>query len=59
MLQGHVSHAQVESEQCHYSRLIQLIISLECFIEIAPDFLCPFRPDQFNFLCHGFFFSVE
>ena len=28
----------------HYSTisgLIQLVISLECFIEITPDFLCP------------------
>ena len=35
--------SQVENE--HYStvsRLIRLVISLECFIEITPDFLCPF-----------------
>ena len=37
---------QVENE--HYSTvsvLIQLVISLECFIEITPDFLCPFMND--------------
>ena len=36
----------VENE--HYSTvsgLIQLVISLECFIEITPDFLCPFMND--------------
>ena len=35
--------SQVENE--HYSTvsgLIQLVVSLECFIEITPDFLCPF-----------------
>ena len=34
---------QVENE--HYSTLsglIRLVISLECFVEITPDFLCPF-----------------
>ena len=38
--------SQVENE--HYSTvsgLIQLVISLECFIEITPDFLCPFMND--------------
>ena len=47
----HTSHmymwqSQVENE--HYSTvsgLIQLVISLECFIEITPDFLCPFMND--------------
>ena len=37
---------QVENE--HYSTvggLIRLVISLECFIEITPDFLCPFMND--------------
>ena len=32
----------------HYSSvggLIRLVISLECFIEITPDFLCPFMND--------------
>ena len=36
--------SQVENE--HYSTvsgLIRLVISLECFIEITPDFLCPFN----------------
>ena len=27
------------------SGLIRLVISLECFIEITPDFLCPFMND--------------
>ena len=39
-------HLQVENE--HYSTvsgLIRLVISLECFIEITPDFLCPFMND--------------
>ena len=34
--------SQVENE--HYSTvsgLIQVVISLECFIEITPDFPCP------------------
>ena len=38
--------SQVENE--HYSTLsdlIRLAISLECFIEITPDFLCPFMND--------------
>ena len=38
--------SQVENE--HYSTvsgLIRLVISLECFIEITPDFLCPFMND--------------
>ena len=37
---------QVENE--HYSTvcgLNRLVISLECFIEITPDFLCPFMND--------------
>ena len=37
---------QVENE--HYSTvsgLIRLVVSLECFIEITPDFLCPFMND--------------
>ena len=36
--------SQVENE--HYSTvcgLIRLVISLECFVEITPDFLCPFE----------------
>ena len=28
------------------SGLIQLVISLECFIEITPDFECPFMNDR-------------
>ena len=42
-LNTHVWQTQVENE--HYSTvsgLIQLVISLECFTEITPDFLCPF-----------------
>ena len=42
----HMWQAQVENE--HYSTLsgiIRLVISLECFIEITPDFLCPFMND--------------
>ena len=35
--------SQVENE--HYSTLSGLVISLECFIEITPDFLCPFMND--------------
>ena len=29
-------------KQTTVSGLIRLVISLECFIEITPDFLCPF-----------------
>ena len=42
-------HIQVENE--HYSTVCRLIIRLviilylECFIEITPDFLCPFMDD--------------
>ena len=39
----HLWQSQVENE--HYSTisgLIRLVISLECFIEITPDYLCPF-----------------
>ena len=42
----HMWQAQVENE--HYSTLsglFRLVISLECFIEITPDFLCPFIND--------------
>ena len=44
----HVWQTQVENE--HYSTvsgLIRLVIilSLECFIQITPDFLCPFMND--------------
>ena len=42
----HMWQSQVENE--HYSSvsgLIRLVISLECFIEITPDFLCPFMND--------------
>ena len=42
----HMWQSQVENE--HYSTvsgLIQIVISLECFIEITPDFLCPFMND--------------
>ena len=38
--------SQVDNE--HHSTLsglFQLVISLECFIEITPDFLCPFMND--------------
>ena len=38
--------SQVENE--HYSTvsgLIRFVISLECLIEITPDFLCPFKND--------------
>ena len=38
--------SQVENEHCStVSGIIQLVISLECFIEITPDFLCPFMND--------------
>ena len=43
---SHVWQSQVENE--HYSTvggLIGLVISLEWFIEITPDFLCPFMND--------------
>ena len=42
----HMWQSQVENE--HYSTvdgLIGLVISLECFIEITLDFLCPFMND--------------
>ena len=35
--------SQVEYE--HYSTVSGLVISLECFIEITPDFLCPSMND--------------
>ena len=40
------NYTMVENE--HYSAvsvLIRLVVSLECFIEITPDFLCPFMND--------------
>ena len=36
----HVWQSQVDNETL--GGLIRLVISLECFIEITPDFLCPF-----------------
>ena len=39
----HMWQTQVENE--HYSTVGGPIISLECFIEITPDFLCPFMND--------------
>ena len=44
--QHHMWQSQVDNE--HYSTvsdLIRLVISLECFIEITPDFLRPFMND--------------
>ena len=44
----HVHMWQLQVENEHYSTisgLIRLVISLECFIEITPDFLCPFMND--------------
>ena len=46
MYTHHVWQSQVENE--HYSTvcgLIRFVISLECFIEITLDFLCPFMND--------------
>ena len=43
--------SQVENE--HYSTvsgLIQLVISLESFVEITPNFLCPFMNDSDCFM---------
>ena len=41
-----VCATQVENEQYStLSGLIRLVISLECFVEITPDFLCPFMND--------------
>ena len=40
---------QTQVENKYYSTvsgLIQLVTSLECFIEITPDFLCPFMNDR-------------
>ena len=42
----YIWQSQVENE--HYSTvsgLLQLVISLECLIEITPDFLCPSMND--------------
>ena len=30
---------------CRLANSITVVISLECFIEITPDFLCPFMND--------------
>ena len=39
--------SQVENERYStVSGLIRLVISLECFNEITPDFLCPFMNDR-------------
>ena len=41
-------YVAVTGRKQHYStvsRLIGLVISLECFIETTPDFLCPFMND--------------
>ena len=43
---GRVTAHVVENE--HYSTvsgLIRSVISLECFVEITPDVLCPFMND--------------
>ena len=43
---NHMWQSQVENK--HYSTvsgLIRLVISLECSIEITPNFLCPFMND--------------
>ena len=40
----HIQMWQSQVENEHYSTLsglVRLVISLECFIEITPDFLCP------------------
>ena len=36
---------QTQVENSTVSGLIRLVVSLECFIEITPDFLCPFMND--------------
>ena len=50
----------VENE--HYSTvsgLIRLVVSLECFIEITPDFLCPFMNDMHSkFQSHSYWQSL-
>ena len=38
-------HTHMWQTQVDLSGLIQVVISLECFIEITPDFLCPFMND--------------
>ena len=46
LLTTHMWQTQVENE--HYSTLsglVRLVISLDCFMEITPDFLCPFMND--------------
>ena len=43
-----VKQAKYVAEEENYSTLsglIRLVVSLECFIEITPDFLCPFMND--------------
>ena len=48
ILFGNVSIPYYPYENEHYSTLsglIRLVIFLECFIEITPDFLCPFMND--------------
>ena len=42
----HFVHA-VKAHVAGTGGLIRLVISLECFIEITPDFLCPFM----NYTC--------
>ena len=48
--------SQVENENYStVSRLIGLVISLECFIETTPDFLCPFMNNMHSkFQSHSY-----
>ena len=41
----HETYVAVTGYYSTVSGLIRLVISLECFIEITPDFLCPFMND--------------
>ena len=42
---GKVYYVAVTGRKRTVSGLIRVVISLECFIEITPDFLCPFMND--------------
>ena len=55
----HLHHSQAQSKyhihvavtgrkRSTVSGLIRLVISLECFIEITPDFLCKFQSHSYS-----------
>ena len=54
-----IAYVTVTGRKRTISGLIRLVISLECFIEITPDFLCPFMNYMYSkFQSHSYWQSL-